>query len=58
MQIETQAHRRIGRAVTNFARTLPPPQSDLAKQVLKDPYTFDFLTLSAEARERRSRSKG
>ena len=52
IQIETQAHRRMGRAVTNFARTLPPPQSDLAQQVLKDPYTFDFLTLSAEARER------
>src|ERR1017187_4172741 len=52
IQIETQAHRRMGWAVTNFSRTLPPPQSDLAQQVLKDPYTFDFLTLSAEARER------
>jgi predicted nuclease of restriction endonuclease-like (RecB) superfamily len=52
VQIETQAHRRMGRALTNFAQTLPPPQSDLAQQVLKDPYTFDFLTLSAEARER------
>jgi len=52
VQIETQAHRRMGKAVTNFAQTLPPQQSDLAQQVLKDPYTFDFLTLSAEARER------
>jgi predicted nuclease of restriction endonuclease-like (RecB) superfamily len=52
VQIETQAHRRMGKALTNFAQTLPPPQSDLAQQVLKDPYTFDFLTLSAEARER------
>ena len=52
VQIETQAHRRMGKAQTNFAQTLPPPQSDLAQQVLKDPYTFDFLTLSAEARER------
>jgi predicted nuclease of restriction endonuclease-like (RecB) superfamily len=52
VQIETQAHRRTGKALTNFAKTLPPPQSDLAQQVLKDPYTFDFLTLSAEARER------
>lgn len=52
VQIETQAYRRMGRAVTNFQRTLPPPQSDLAQQVLKDPYMFDFLTLSAEARER------
>jgi hypothetical protein len=52
VQIETKAHKRIGKALTNFAQTLPPPQSDLAQQVLKDPYTFDFLTLSAEARER------
>lgn len=52
VQIESRAHRRLGRAVTNFARTLPPPQSDLAQQVLKDPYTFDFLTLPAAARER------
>jgi predicted nuclease of restriction endonuclease-like (RecB) superfamily len=52
VQIETKAHRRMGKALTNFAQTLPPPQSDLAQQVLKDPYTFDFLTLSAEARER------
>ena len=52
VQIETLAHRRMGKAVTNFAQTLPLPQSDLAQQVLKDPYTFDFLTLSAEARER------
>jgi predicted nuclease of restriction endonuclease-like (RecB) superfamily len=52
VQIETKAHRRMGKAVTNFAQTLPPPQSDLAQQVLKDPYTFDFLTLSADARER------
>jgi predicted nuclease of restriction endonuclease-like (RecB) superfamily len=52
VQIETQAHRRMGKALTNFAQTLPPPQSDLAQQVLKDPYTFGFLTLSAAARER------
>lgn len=52
VQIETKAHRRMGKAQTNFAQTLPPPQSDLAQQVLKDPYTFDFLTLSAAARER------
>jgi predicted nuclease of restriction endonuclease-like (RecB) superfamily len=52
VQIETKAHRRMGKAQTNFAQTLPPMQSDLAQQVLKDPYTFDFLTLSAEARER------
>lgn len=52
VQIETEAHRRTGKAVTNFAQALPPPQSDLAQQALKDPYMFDFLTLSAQARER------
>lgn len=51
-QIETQLHRREGQAVTNFATTLPAPQSDLAQQTLKDPYLFDFLTLDAAARER------
>lgn len=50
--IEAQLHRREGKAVTNFRRTLPPAQSDLAEQTLKDPYNFDFLTLGSEARER------
>ncbi len=52
VQIAQRAHRRAGRAVTNFAATLPPPQSDLAQQTLRDPYVFDFLTLSTAARER------
>ncbi|MGH7874939.1 MAG: PDDEXK nuclease domain-containing protein [Candidatus Binatia bacterium] len=52
VQIETGAHARSGKALTNFKQTLTPPQSDLAQQVLKDPYVFDFLTLSVEARER------
>ncbi len=52
MQIESRLHERQGRAVTNFAATLPAPQSDLAVQTLKDPYVFDFLTLDASARER------
>jgi len=51
-QIESGLHRRQGQALTNFARTLSPPQSELAQQLLKDPYTFDFLTLSEEALER------
>jgi predicted nuclease of restriction endonuclease-like (RecB) superfamily len=45
-------YRRQGKAVTNFTRTLPPPQSDLAGQALKDPYNFDFLTLAGDAHER------
>jgi predicted nuclease of restriction endonuclease-like (RecB) superfamily len=51
-QIESQLHRRQGRALTNFQRVLPSPQSDLAQQTLKDPYLFDFLTIAADARER------
>src|SRR6516165_7987104 len=51
-QIETQLHRREGKAITNFAAALPAPQSDLAHQTLKDPYVFDFLTMDAGARER------
>ena len=52
MQIESRLYERQGKAVTNFSRTLPPPQSDLAQQILKDPYNFDFLTLSDQAHER------
>lgn len=51
-QIESDLIRRQGRALTNFARTLPAPQSELAQQVLKDPYSFDFLSLGAAAHER------
>ena len=52
LQIESGLFERQGMAVTNFKRTLPPPQSDLAQQALKDPYTFDFLTLADDFRER------
>lgn len=51
-QIESDLFGRQGKAITNFQATLPPPQSDLAQQVLKDPYNFEFLTLAADARER------
>jgi predicted nuclease of restriction endonuclease-like (RecB) superfamily len=51
-QIEHDLYGRQGRALTNFAQTLPLPQSDLARQVLKDPYTFDFLSLGQAAQER------
>jgi predicted nuclease of restriction endonuclease-like (RecB) superfamily len=52
MQIETAAHARAGSAVTNFRETLPSPQSDLAREALKDPYIFDFLDLTENAQER------
>ncbi len=51
-QIESKLFERQGKAVTNFELTLPKPQSDLATQLLKDPYNFDFLTLHDEAVER------
>lgn len=51
-KIEGELYRRQGKAITNFEQTLPKPQSDLAQQLLKDPYNFDFLTLSQEAQER------
>jgi len=41
-----------GKAQTNFSRLLPEPQSDLANQILKDPYNFDFLTLTENYREK------
>jgi predicted nuclease of restriction endonuclease-like (RecB) superfamily len=50
--IDGQAHERVGRAVTNFEQLLPSPQSDLAQQALKDPYIFDFLTLTEPFHER------
>jgi predicted nuclease of restriction endonuclease-like (RecB) superfamily len=51
-QIETRLHERQGKAITNFQRTMPAPASELAQQLLKDPYNFDFLTLHDEAVER------
>jgi predicted nuclease of restriction endonuclease-like (RecB) superfamily len=50
--IKSGAHERHGITVTNFSERLPAPQSDLARQALKDPYVFDFLTLEAPFRER------
>jgi predicted nuclease of restriction endonuclease-like (RecB) superfamily len=44
-QIEGKLFHREGKAVTNFEARLPQPQSDLARQTLKDPYNFDFLML-------------
>lgn len=52
LQIGSKLHERQGKAITNFAGTLPTPQSDLAQNLLKDPYNFDFLTLATDARER------
>ncbi|WP_453998087.1 PDDEXK nuclease domain-containing protein [Afipia felis] len=51
-QIESGLFTRQGNALTNFTRTLPAAQSELAQQILKDPYSFDFLSLGPEMLER------
>jgi predicted nuclease of restriction endonuclease-like (RecB) superfamily len=51
-QIEGQLYRREGKAITNFEAKLPKPQSDLARQIMKDPYNFDFLTMREKYDER------
>ena len=52
MQIESSAHLRLGNAQTNFELTLPKPTSDMAKELIKSEYNFEFLGLSDEAHER------
>lgn len=52
LQIKTNTYNRQGKAVTNFKNTLPDPLSELAQQTLKDPYVFDFLTLTKPYQER------
>jgi len=52
LQIENDLFKRKGNAVTNFSHSLPQPNSDLANQTLKDPYSFDFLTLKKDADEK------
>jgi predicted nuclease of restriction endonuclease-like (RecB) superfamily len=51
-QIETGLHDRSGRAVTNFDRALPAGQTDLVRELLKDPYHFEFLQLGPALQER------
>lgn len=51
VQIENQLHQRQGKAVPNFPTSLPPAESDMAKQVFKDPYLFDFLGTAPLRRE-------
>jgi len=51
-QIESRLYYREGKAITNFDKKLPSPQSDLAKASLKDPYCFDFLTMGEKYSEK------
>ncbi|MFK7864209.1 MAG: YhcG family protein [Pseudohongiellaceae bacterium] len=52
LQIESDLYERQGGALSNFEQALPPSQSDLAQQLVKDPYNLDFFTLHEKAVER------
>jgi len=52
LQVDKQLYERQGKAITNFKHTLPPESSDLARQLFKSDYNFEFLGLSTEAHER------
>lgn len=51
-QIESKLYARKGKAITNFKDKLPEATSDLAIQTLKDPYSFDFLTMKDDYDEK------
>ena len=51
IQIQHQLHLRAGKAQNNFALTMPPADSDMAAQLFKDPYLFDFLGTADPRRE-------
>jgi len=50
--LDTDLYERQGKAITNFSKTLPPEQSELAQEITKDPYNFDFLTLTVNYKEK------
>jgi predicted nuclease of restriction endonuclease-like (RecB) superfamily len=52
LQIDSELYNRQGNAITNFSSTLPAPISDLARETLKNPYIFDFLSLGEDIQER------
>jgi predicted nuclease of restriction endonuclease-like (RecB) superfamily len=52
LQIKSDLYKRSGKALNNFSNTLPAKQSDLAKSIFKDPYKFDFLTLTEKFQEK------
>lgn len=52
LQIKSDLYKREGKAITNFSTTMPLPDSDLAQQTLRDPYVFDFITITESAKEK------
>ena len=50
--LDTNLHERQGKALTNFSMALPPAESDLAQELTKDPYCFDFIALTPRYHEK------
>ena len=50
--MDVDLYQSQGKAINNFDRLLPDVQSDLAKETLKDPYNFDFITLTEKYKEK------
>lgn len=50
--MDTKLYEAQGKAINNFSSVLPSSESDYARQITKDPYNFDFLTLSEDYKER------
>ena len=57
VQVDTKLHKRIGQTANNFELTLPPAESDMANQIFKDPYLFDFLGTAEVRKEAELESK-
>jgi len=50
--LEADLYSAQGKSVNNFSRLLPEAQSDLANEIMKDPYNFDFVTLTGKYKEK------
>ena len=50
-QIETNLYKRQGKATTNFKLTMPEPESDLANEIMKSEYNFEFLQMADKVKE-------
>lgn len=50
--LDTHLYDRQGKAITNFDKTIPSPQGELAQQILRDPYCIDFLCLRKDFQEK------
>ena len=50
--LDTDLYERQGKAISNFEYALPEPQSDLAQEITKDPYNFDFVAIREDYSEK------